>query len=82
MGKFTPEMKIIQSSGAGMELKLARIRKGFHLYEVARQVGISPARLSQYEGGHRRVPTDLYHKLREVLGQTQRGRKSDDEKQS
>ena len=52
----------------GLELKLARIRKGLHLYELARQVGITPARLSQFEGGHRRPPPDLDEKLRVVLG--------------
>jgi transcriptional regulator with XRE-family HTH domain len=79
MGKFTPEMKIIQSSGQGMELKLARIRKGFHLYEVARQVGISPARLSQYEGEHRQIPPDLEERLRGILGLSDGQRRGDEE---
>ena len=52
----------------GLELRLARIRRGLHLYEVAREVGITPARLSQFEGGHRRPPPDLERKLRAMLG--------------
>lgn len=52
----------------GLKFKLARIRQGFHLYEVARQVGITPARLSQFEGGHRRLPPELEARLRQVLG--------------
>lgn len=52
----------------GLELKLARIRQGLHQYEVARRVGISPVRLAQFEGGHRRIPPELEDKLRAVLG--------------
>jgi len=57
-----------QRERAGLELKLARIRNRQHLYEVASQVGITPARLSQFEGGHRSPPPDLEKKLRAVLG--------------
>ena len=52
----------------GLELKLARVRQGLHLYEVARLLGITSARLSQFEGGHRRPPPDLEEKLRGILG--------------
>ena len=51
----------------GLELKLARVRLGLHLYEVAREVGITPARLSQFEGDHRSIPADLACKLRALL---------------
>jgi len=52
----------------GMELKVARIEQGFHLYQVARLAGISAARLSQFEGGHRIPPPELETKLRAILG--------------
>ena len=52
----------------GLQLKLARVRQGLHLYEIARQAGISSARLSQYEGGHRLIPPDVEDRLRTLLG--------------
>jgi transcriptional regulator with XRE-family HTH domain len=64
----------------GLELKLARIRLGLHLYEVARQVGITPARLSQFEGGHRRPPPDLEVRLRGILGLPSKEGQGDDPK--
>ena len=66
MGSFASEQMATQRA-EGLELKLARIRQGLHLYEVARRVGITPARLSQFEGGHRRLPPDLEEKLQAVL---------------
>lgn len=68
MGKFTLDMGNSQLDiDLALELKLARIRQGLHLYEVARQLGISPARLSQFEGGHRVAPPELETKLRAIL---------------
>ena len=61
----------------GLELRLARIRRGLHLYQVAREIGITPARLSQFEGGHREPPPDLEDKLRAVLGLPRKQRKGD-----
>lgn len=52
----------------GLALKLERVRQGLHLYDVAQQAGISSARLSQYEGGHRQIPSDIEDKLRTLLG--------------
>ncbi len=52
----------------GLTIRLARIRQGVHLYELARQAGISSARLSQYEGGHRLMPPDIEDRLRTLLG--------------
>ena len=63
------------SNAKGLELRLARIRRGLHLYEVARALGISPARLSQFEGDHRRPPTELENKLRRFLGLPQKAGK-------
>ena len=57
----------------GLAVKLARVRQGLHLYEVARQAGISAARLSQYEGGHRRIPSNMEDKLRTLLGMRRLG---------
>lgn len=76
MEKFTTDMLDSQAS-PGLELKLAHIRQGLHLYEVARLVGITPARLSQFEGGHRTPPPELEDKLRAVLG-LQPDRSNDD----
>ena len=56
------------SRNRGLKLKLARVRQGLHLYEVARQAGISASRLSQFEGGHRNLPPELEDRLRAVLG--------------
>lgn len=67
MGKFTVVMDRSQAQ-IGLELKLARIRRGLHLYELARQAGISAACLSQYEGGHRQIPPALEDKLWTLLG--------------
>ncbi|MFC2024027.1 helix-turn-helix domain-containing protein [Chloroflexota bacterium] len=52
----------------GLQLKLARVQQGLHLYQLARQVGISTARLSQYEGEHREIPPRLEAKLHTLLG--------------
>ncbi len=64
----------------GLELKVARIQRGLHLYEVAGQVGITPARLSQFEGGHRRPPPNLEEKLRKVLGLPTKWQNDDEQK--
>jgi len=64
----------------GLELKVARIRKGLYLYEVAREVGITPARLSQFEGGHRKPPPDLEEKLRAVLDLPAKQQNEDEQK--
>ncbi|MFC2026397.1 helix-turn-helix domain-containing protein [Chloroflexota bacterium] len=77
MGKFTVAMNKSQPS-KGLELKLARIQRGLHLYQVARQLSISAARLSQYEGGHRQIPPRLEKKLRSLLGIAQRRRRVDE----
>ncbi len=76
VGKFTPEMRKGQGY-AGLEIKVARIRLGLHLYEVAQQVGITPARLSQFEGGHRTIPPKLERHLRQVLGLPEERREGD-----
>lgn len=58
---------------------MARIRQGIHLYELARRAGISSARLSQYEGGHRPIPRDMEDELRTLLG-LRRLERADEEK--
>ncbi len=68
-----------QQEFTGLELKLARIRKRLYLYQVARQVGPSAARLSQFEGGHRRLPPDLEEKLRAALGLSEKDQRGDGE---
>lgn len=50
-----------------MELRLARVRQGQHLHQVAREVRITASRLLLYEGGHRQIPQGLTCKPREVL---------------
>jgi len=64
----------------GLELKVARIRLGLYLYEVARMVGITPARLSQFEGGHRKPPPDLEEKLWAILGLPAKKQNEDEQK--
>ena len=71
-GKFTLIMTRSQQN-QGLAIKLARVRQGLHLYEVARLAGISSARLSQYEGGHRQIPSDVEDKLRALLGMRRLG---------
>lgn len=57
-----------KQGGRGLALRLARVRQGVHLYELARQAGISSSRLSQYEGGHRPIPRAMEDRLRALLG--------------
>lgn len=41
----------------GLDIKIARLKAGLKGYELARQVGISPDKMSQIEVG-RAVPSD------------------------
>ncbi len=43
-------------SGIGIELKLRRIRAGVRQYQVARELGIPPSMLCDWENGRKPVP--------------------------
>ena len=50
-----------------MQLELRRRRRGMHQYELAREVGIAQASVSNYETGKRDVPTSLLEPIASVL---------------
>ena len=51
----------------GVEIKIARIRAGLRLYEVATSVGILPNRLSEIEAGRRRPSPELLERILQVI---------------
>ena len=51
----------------GMHLELRRRRRGMHQYELAREVGIAQASVSNYETGKRDVPIGLLEPIASVL---------------
>ena len=56
----------------GLELKLLRISRGIHQYEVAAAVGVSPGILWQIESGRRPVSDDLAQRIRDVIATARR----------
>jgi len=48
-------------------LKLERIKRGIQQWRLASLVGISQTELSLYEGGRRRCPADLRHRIAGIL---------------
>lgn len=63
MIKSQPEDK----ERVGLELKIARIRKGIKQWELARQVGICQNTLSLIEQGRRKPAPELLRRLLEAL---------------
>jgi len=53
----------------GLELKIARIRKGLTLAELGRRVGVSHMFLSYLERGERNPGPETYEKLVRELGE-------------
>ncbi len=51
----------------GIEIKIARIRKGLLQYEVAAKTGISPNRLSEIETGRREPSAELLNRIVRIL---------------
>ena len=50
-----------------MQLEVQRRRRGMHQYELAAEVGIAQASVSNYETGKRDVPTGLLESIASVL---------------
>ena len=50
-----------------MQLELRRRQRGMHQYELAREVGIAQASVSNYETGKRDVPIGLLEPIASVL---------------
>ena len=50
-----------------MQLELRRRQRGMHQYELAREVGIAQATVSNFETGKRDVPTGLLEPIASVL---------------
>ena len=50
-----------------MQLELQRRQRGMHQYELADEVGIAQATVSNYETGKRDVPTGLLESIASVL---------------
>ena len=51
----------------GKRIKLIRIAKGFHQYDVAQAMGISQAHLSNIERGRNSTTLELLFKLSDLL---------------
>ena len=59
--------KLDEDAQQGIDIKFGRFRKGWRQYELAEQVGIHPARLSEIESGRRIPAPEILRRLRSLL---------------
>ena len=52
----------------GLELRIARLRAGLKLFELATKAGVEETRLSRIENSRRTPRPDEIHRLEKVLG--------------
>jgi len=53
----------------GLEIKIKRLKSGLKGYELARQVGITPDKMSQFESGRAVPSADLLAQILRVIGE-------------
>jgi len=51
----------------GIELKVWRVRAGLTQWDLARELGLHPARISEMEKGRRSIPAELALRIHEIL---------------
>lgn len=63
----------------GLEIKIKRLKSGLKGYELARQVGITPDKMSQFESDRAVPSADMLARILKVIENQNRKSKLEDE---
>jgi transcriptional regulator with XRE-family HTH domain len=53
----------------GMKLRLARVARGWTLFDLGKRADISPPRLSEFECGRRMLPPEKLERIKAALAE-------------
>jgi ribosome-binding protein aMBF1 (putative translation factor) len=64
---YKMRLQLVVIEVKGIDIKLARIKKGIRQYDLAARLGIAPSRLSEIESGRRQPSPELLEHLLKLL---------------